>query len=283
MKTALLWNTCVKDLEWFKISARSYTKFARGFDEAKCIVPQHEHEAFRQPCHEAGIELFPMEEWPGRGFTWHMLQHCFADERFPHADLIFHIDADCVFGMPCTPQDWIIAGKPLLPYTPYASFLRSPVLQDEMQTFMGFSGKRIDFERGQYNWKFGVDYALGCDAQRECMAWMPIIHIPEVYLKTREIIDARFPDQGFVNYVYNSRNEHPQTFPEFNVLGAVAHLHFEDCYHWHNVDHGGHLFYGKVIQSWSHGGLDREHDYGPQVPSADINSPRKLFTHLGLL
>jgi hypothetical protein len=281
LRTALLWNTCAKDLEWFKISAKSYAKFARGFSETKCIVPIQDTELFREPCASAGIKLCPMEEWAGKGFLWHMLQHCYADVHFPEADLIFHLDADCVFGMPCGPEDWIIEGKPLLPYTEYKHFLTAPVVQDEMQTFMGYTGKKIDFSRGQYNWKFSVDWALGCDSQRECMAWMPLIHIPEVYTKTRRIISGRFPDQGFDNYVFNSRNEHPQSFCEFNSLGAVAHMHFEDRYHWHDVNLG-HKFLGKVIQSWSHGGFDRQHDYGGQVPSPEINSPRQLFEHLGV-
>lgn len=283
MRTGLLWNTFRGDIEWFKISAKSFTKFARGWDRAMCRVPCADLKLFAPICHQHGIELSCADEWPGKGFNWHQLQQCYADVIIPDADVIFHIDGDCVFGMPCTPADWLPNGKILMPYTDYEVFLKYPVRMDEQRTFMGLTGQKIDYDRGQYNWKFAVDFALGWNATRECMAWMPIAHHRDVYAKTREIITERFPDQGFDNYVFNARNAHPQTFAEFNTLGAVAHKFFEDRYHWHSIHMNPHPFYGKVIQSWSRGGFDKEHNYLPQVPSGEINTPRKLFNHLGLL
>ena len=38
--SGLLWVTYKKDLEWFEFSARSYSKFASGWNFAKCIVPK---------------------------------------------------------------------------------------------------------------------------------------------------------------------------------------------------------------------------------------------------
>ncbi len=290
MKTALFWNSFARDLEWFKISAASYRKFASGWDVARCLVPHADVEAFRPACEQHGIEVLGGEEWPGKGFNWHQLQQCYADVQFPEAEVIFHMDSDAVFGRDCTPADWIPLGKILMPYTEYRDFLTRPVEPDDLMTFMGFTGKKLDFQRGQYNWKFAVDFALGFAAERECMAWQPIVHHREVYAKTRALIAARFPETGFDNYVFNARNEHPQSFCEFNTLGAVAHRFFEERYQWHNLNCGRHVFYGKVIQSWSgqkhlrmDAQLDRLHDYGPQVESPEINSPRKLFQHLGLL
>lgn len=281
-KCGLLWNTYLGDIEWFRHSAKSFQKFARGWDFARCLVPRKDEAAFKPICDEFGIEALPGDDWPDRSFNWHQLMHCYADEIFKEADIIFHIDADSVFGQECYPADWFRDGKILLPYTEYRHFLKHPIRLDEMQTFMGLTGKQIDFSRGQLNWKFAVDFALGLESERECMAWMPMIHHRDVYGKTRALITQRFPDQTFDNYVFNARNTHPQSFCEFNTLGAVAHKFFEDRYHWHDLACGTYPFYGKVIQSWSHGGLDRQHDYGKQVPSEEINSPRKLFAHLGL-
>jgi hypothetical protein len=115
------------------------------------------------------------------------------------------------------------------------------------------------------------------------MAWMPICHHRDVYAKTRELLNARFPQQKWDGYIRSGRNSHPQTFPEFNVLGAVAHKYFEDRYTWYNLEGHPYPFYGKVIQSWSHGGFDKEHSYGDQLLDKSINTPRKLFTSLGLI
>lgn len=283
MTTALLWNTYRNDIEWFRISARSYTKFARGWDIARCICPNADKELFKPICEEHHIELQGGDEWLGKGFNWHQFMTCNADSFLPGSEVIFHIDADTVFGQPCTPDDWLPGGKILQPYTEYRHFLQGPVPLDAEKTFMGFTGKVFDMNRNQYMWKFAVDYALGWAAERECMPWMPMIHHRDVYKKTREVIAARFPDQGFDGYVHDCRNEFPQSFCEFNTLGAVAHKFFEDRYQWYDLFERPYPFYGKVIQSWSPGGLDREHNYGPQVPNLEINTPKKLFQHLGLI
>lgn len=283
MKTAILWNTFRKDLEWFKISVASFSKFANGWDRARCIAPNTDLELFAPVCEAAGIELQGGDEWKDRGFNWHQHMTCHADEFLPDCEIIFHIDSDTVFGMPCSPSDWLPNGKILQPFTEYRHFLDGPVPLDAEKTFMGFTGKTFDMNRNQYMWKFAVDYALGWGAERECMPWMPMVHHRDVYAKTRSIIAERFPDQGFDGYVHECRNEYPQSFCEFNTLGAVAHKFFEDKYEWYDLAGRPYPFYGKVIQSWSPGGLDREHDYGPQVPSKGINSPRKLFQHLGLI
>lgn len=283
MNCALLWNTYRNDIEWFKISARSFSKFARGWDTARCIVPNTDLELFRPVCAEHRIELQGGDEWPGKGFNWHQHMTCHADEFLPGAEVIFHIDGDTVFAQECSPADWLPGGKILQPFTEYRHFLQGPVALDAERTFMGFTGKVFDMNRNQYMWKFAVDYALGWPAERECMPWMPMINHRDVYAKTRAIIAARFPDQGFDGYVHDCRNEWPQSFAEFNTLGAVAHKFFTDRYEWYDLYNRPYPFLGKIIQSWSHGGMEREHDYGLQVPKPEINSPRKLFQHLGLV
>lgn len=283
MNFALVWVTHAKDFDWFKISAASFKKFARNFNVARCVVPVEDFQIFKPVCDANGIETQWGDQWKKKGFNWHQYMQCCMDIFLPDADIIFHIDADTVFGQECGPSDWIHNGKILQPYTEYKHFLTGPVPNDAERTFMGFTGKAFDMNRNQYMWKFAVDYALGWSAERECMPWMPMVHHREVYDKTRDIISKRFPDQGFDGYVHDCRNEFPQTFCEFNTLGAVAHKFFEDRYEWYDLFGRPYPFYGKVIQSWSPGGLDREHDYGPQVKSPSINTPRKLFMSLGLL
>lgn len=244
------------------------------------MVPNSDLELFKRECESAGIILVGFDEWTGKGFNHHQAMQCFGDHHFPEADVVFHIDSDCVFASPCTPANWLPGGKILLPFTDYSRFLDRPLQPDELANFMGWSGKRIELNRGQYMWKFAVDYALGFSAERECMAWMPLAHCREVYIKTREIIEARF-SQPFEEYLKSCRNEFPQTFAEFNTLGAVAHKFFQEKYCWWNVPVSGYPFAGKVVQCWSHGGFDRPHDFAKEV--GGHQTPKQLFSRLGLV
>lgn len=279
MTSGLLWNTFGGDLDWFRRSARSYKKYARGWNFVKCIVPNPDYAAFREPCEENGILLVGFDEWPGKGFNHHQMLQCCGDLHFPEADVVFHMDADCVFASPCSPADWLPGGKALLLFTDFFRFLDRPLVPDEEKTFMGFSGRRIDFNRGQYFWKFCSDFALGFPVERETMGGFPIVHIREVYQKTREIIESRF-GKSFEEYVRGCRNDWPQTFCEFNTLGGVAHKFFQDRYQWQDVSVQGYPFAGKVEQCWSHGGFDRPHHFSGEV--GGYQTPRQLFERLGV-
>jgi hypothetical protein len=281
-RCGLLWVTYGKDFEWFVCSAKSYNKFAHGWSRAMCVVPKQDEAQFRPVCEACNVELKPLEEWPDKPFNWHQLQKCCADIHLPDCDIIYHLDADSVFAQSCMPDDWIVGGKVLMPYTPYSAFLTRPVDVDEAATFQGFTGKKIDFSRGQYNWKFAVEFALGHEVERECMAWQPIAHWRFVYEMARKKITERYSKIGFDGYVRSCRDTHPQTFCEFNTLGAIAHKYFEDKYEWWNLQGHPYPFLGKVIQSHSHSGWDAEHDYGNQITDKTINTPRKLMISLGL-
>ncbi len=278
MKCGLLWVTYGKDLPWFEISARSYAKFARGFDWAKCVVPNPDVESFKPSCEAAGIQLCGFDEWPEKGQLHHQFMKCYGDCHFPDADYVFHIDADCVFAQECNSSDWIFDGKAFLTFQDFSNFLKKPLYAGEEVDFMGCHGLKVDFSRGQYFWKFAADVALGWSVVRECMQSMPIVHCREVYQKTRAAVTAQHGN--FEAYVRNGRNQFPQTFAEFPTLGAVAHRDLETRYLWWDVSAHPNPLWGKVLQSHSHSGFDLPHDYGI---GRGKESPRQLFTRLGLL
>lgn len=281
MKSALLWNTFGGDLEWFKVSARSYKKFARGgWHFAKCIVPNPDIPAFRETCEDASILLTGYDEWPSKGFNHHQMLQCYGDMHFPEADVIFHIDADTIFSRPCTADNWYIDGKVLLPFTDFKHFLKTPLHPDEEKAFMGFTGRVLDFNRGQYFWKWAAECALGFEVPRETMAWFPIAHVREVYFKTRKVIQERF-GQSFEDYVHSCRNDWPQSFAEFNTLGGVAYQFFQERYSWRDIYSHGYPFSGLVTQCWSKGGFDLHHNFDAEVGGPQ--TPRQLFQRLGLL
>ena len=286
MKSALLWNTYGKDIEWFARSARSYKKFASGWDYAKCIVPTRDVELFKRPCGEAGIALAHYPEIPRKGFLHHLVLQCMGELHFPaDATFISHIDADCVFARPSRPENWRTPeGKIWMPCRPYSIFLKEPLQADEMQSFMGLTGAKMEFNRGQYFWKFATDFALGWDCKTEAMAWMPITHHRETYEQTRKLISARHRTT-FEQYVLSCRNEFPQSFCEFNALGAVAEKFFPHHYQWHDISVHGYPVppWGNVVQCHSHSGLDYDFDFGGHCgPHVNVRTPRQLFQLLGV-
>ena len=276
MKTGVLWNTYGGDIEWFRLSARSFRKYARGFDYAKCVVPNPHLHLFQPVCQEHAITLCGFDEWPGAGFNHHQAMQCRGDEHIPGADVIFHVDADCMFASPCQPSDWLPGGKPYMMFTDFKDILQYPVGRNEAADFIN---GRIQSPRGAYFWKWAAEHALGFDVPRETMGWMPIMHVPETYRKTREIVTSRH--RNFDSFVCSCRNAWPQSFCEFNTLGAVAYKFFENRYHWVQPKVDGYPFAGKVVQCWSHGGFDRPHEFCREVGGRQ--TPRQMFQRLGLL
>lgn len=284
MKAALLWVTYAKDLPFFEASLNSYVKFASGFSYTKVIVPNPDVAAFRRLCDPHGVCVVGIDEPEGKGMVMHMAMQMLGDTHFPpDADFIFHIDADCVFHQRATPIDWVADGqKPILPFRDFDTLLQRPVERDEMMTFMGYTGRTIDFNRGAYLWKFAADFALGFPVIRQTMTRMPMVHHRKVYAQARDIIERRF-ETDIISHICAGRNEWPQQFCEFETLGAVAHRYFNDEYHWVDVTRQG-VPLNKVTQTWSHGGLDANMEQDrPQIIAGKHQSPRQYFQSLGLL
>lgn len=279
MKTGLLWVTYGKDLPWFEVSARSFKKYGRRFDFAKCVVPNPDVEAFKPHGDNAGISIVGFDQHPEKGMLHHEIMVCCADLHFPEADVIFHIDADTVFACDTTPERFLDGDKPILSFMDFSTLLNAPEKPDEMMCFMGYEGRKMDFFRGQYSWKFAADFALGWSVDRSTMQTWPLQHLREVYPKTRALIASRH-GCSFEDYVFSCRNEFPQSFCEFETLGGVAHRHFNERYHWRNILAAGHLPV-HLISSWSHGGFDRPHNYAFEY--GGTQTPRQLFTRLGIL
>lgn len=284
MKSALLWVTYGKDFPFFEVSLRSYKKFASGFSYAKVIVPLEDVDRFREICDPAGVGVAGIGEPPGKGMLMHMAMQMLGETHFPSdADFIFHIDADSVFNQPTTPGDYLPGNKPLVCFRGWDYLLTRPVDIDEVETFMGYTGRKIDFNRGAYLWKFAADFALGFASQRQTMSMMPVIHRREVYQRARTIIQHRFKTD-IISHILQGRNEWPQSFCEFETLGSVAHRYFDDRYHWHDLDKQGTYPVRNVTQTWSHGGLDCKEEHGRPVMLGGIHqSPREYFHSLGLL
>lgn len=252
MDCGILWVTFGRDLEWFRFSAASYTKFATGFSDAVCMIPAGDWEAFEPVCRRHGIRLLTGDEWPGRGHIWHCSQKCQADMLLPSSEHILHMDADCVFSAPATPAAWFRDGLPAQRYTPFAE------LHPDREGV----------------WKPTVDRALGGDVQWAIMMTHPFVFHRSTYETTRRAVETVHPE-GFDEYVRSCEPVFPQGFCEFETLGAIAQTIHRDRYHW---DRSLPCFTDNYVEAgWSHGGLDALNDrYGGRVTA------RQRFAELGL-
>jgi len=246
-KTTLMICSPEKDYRYLRYCLRSVAKFATGFHELRLQIPSHDHVAFEEFCrveqkeHER-LKLPPMrfpmqvdfyDEWPNMGMVHHELRVCEADLHCPWADIIAHMDPDCVFTEPVTPDSWMTDGKPNLIFEPFDSINRR--------------------HPGVGAWRAAAEDALGFPCLYETMRCLPLLYCVATYRATRRRIEERHR-KSFEEFMKGQRNAFPQSFCEYVTLGNVALKDHAELYQCgdqsqsRNPDFvNNHLF-----QAWSH-------------------------------
>jgi hypothetical protein len=160
----------------------------------------------------------------------HLYLEMMADIYCAGADMIMHMDSDCVFTEPVTPHDYMLQSKPVLMYASYAW------LETQQANLL--------------MWQKCVENALGWKPDNEFMRRHPAVHFPHVYRKARELIELN-TGKKMDDYIRNGRNEFPQTFAEYPTLGEVAWVFFKPEYFWINQETDP-FPKNKIHQMWSH-------------------------------
>lgn len=240
MKTSILIITYQKHFQWLAWCLRSIDRFASGFDEVLVVVPNttpaREIASLTQ-IYNGRVRLHwsGFDEWPGLGFLHHEYQTICADQLLPGADFVLHMDSDCVFCEPTTPEDYFVGGKPVL---------IGAAFDWVVNTF-----RNPNF----YHWQTAVKKALGGESTLEFMRRHPAVHFKAVYVKTRECIQ-RHTGLEPAQFIMQQQNTYPQGFAEFPTLGEVAWRHFHNQYHWIRQETDPWPV-DKLIQFWGHGSL----------------------------
>lgn len=251
--------TYLKDLPFLQYNLRGMARFARGFQACTIVVPNHELTVFENdPALKTARDQIPFpvrvcgyDELPGKGMLHHLVQKMRADEWCPHASHILHLDADCLFWEPATPADFLDAdGRPEILAERYRD-VRNPV---------------------RLCWWQNVQRAIGDVPEYETMVRHPHVYQRDLYRYARSLI-RRHTLKFWDDYILDGRNEFPQTFAEFPLLG---HLALRDdaesyslrLYDWKKdaLDAGlpadtpfQYLYKpgrDKVVECWSHGGIE---------------------------
>ncbi len=254
MKTSLLIVSWLQDLCWLEYCLRSIEKFATGFHETVVLVPQQELEEFQDRLvSPPGIRIktYHRVEDKAKWHLHHQAMKCHADAWCLTADFVLHIDSDCVFSAPVTPEDYFVDGKPVMLIEPYKNLVNNP-------------------------WQIPTQNALKRTVEWETMRRHPQVNPIEVYLDLREHIH-RLHNMTLESYILRQKADFPWGISEHNLIGAYAFESHRDAYHWIDVSKKSRPA-SKLIQFWSHSPPDK-----PQgMPNGEQGTPIKMLRELGL-
>lgn len=230
--------THAKDSEWVHYCLLSIDKFAKGFERVLLMVPLQDYELFNpmQKLHSK-VKVIPFYQAPPPlGHLHHCVIKCSADQFGGFTDYFLFMDSDCIFREPATPEDYFIGGKPVLLCESYESLqLRNA---------------------GETCWKEGTSRTLGFVPTHECMRRHPAVHYGFILKKFREHVEVLHGVE-FLAYALSQKPDHPVGFNDFNNLGAFVRRFHSDRYHLIDLtNHPERRPRDKLIQYWSHGGLD---------------------------
>ncbi len=222
-----------------RFSLESIRKYATGFAGITIVVPTWDVDKFlqfeRYSTPDCPVLIKNFLEYPGKGFVHHLAMKCYADVFSPDADLILHLDPDCLFSSPVTPEDYLVDGNPVLVIEPY----------EVLKTI----------HPARYNWKRVTEEALKFDCTHETMCRHPAVHRRETYAGLRAYME-RTHYTPFIDFVIKQKNSYPQGFGEFNTLGAYA-MNSTLSYHFIDRKDQGDKNDppSKVTQLWSYTGV----------------------------
>lgn len=197
MKTALHIVTYWRDVPWLPTLLKSIGRHCTGFHEIILCIPN------RDRCLLDGFGLTKEkiitfdEQYDGH------MAHCYmklsADEH-TDADLICHVDSDCVFKSDCTPNTFIRDGKPMNLYTPFTI---------------------ADGKEHPSHWRKGSEEALGEKVKYETMRRHGNIYWRDTYRKLRNHIE-KVHNKSLFEYLRPFKRG---VFSEFCTIGAFAMQH----------------------------------------------------------
>lgn len=257
IKCFVNYTTFARDLEWLRYSLESFRKYATGFAGVTIVVPVWDVDKFlqfeRYSTPECPVLIKNFLEYPGKGFVHHLAMKCYADVFSPDANFILHMDPDCLFSAPVTPQDYIhnkVMTTGLTPDDEDFEGIWTPDLVIEPYEHLKTA------HPPRYAWKAVTEAALKFECTHEAMCRHPAVHHKATYLGLRDHMESVHLTP-FMDFVLKQKNSYPQGFGEFNTIGAYAMARMP-C-HYNFIDRGasGELNDPKplVKQLWSYTGV----------------------------
>jgi hypothetical protein len=192
-----------RDFGWLAYCLRSIERYCHGFRSTIVVVPRSSGARLGR-LGDVGsrvrIELCNdyRDDYLGQQLTK------LGAPTFTDANLVCHVDSDCVFTRSTSPRDLVRGGKPRVLMLPTARLGRHRPWQRPTEEFLGWS-VAYDFMRHP---PFTYPRWLYGEVRRHC---------EELHGVTLEDYVASRPPRGF---------------SEFNVLGAFAYERWRDRFSW---------------------------------------------------
>jgi hypothetical protein len=217
-----------KDLDWLVYCLASINKFCSGFRSVIVVVPRSSWSRLRKlGSVTSGVRFEVCSDYRD-DYLGQQITKLHAD-LFTDADMICHVDADCIFTRPASPGALIHKGRSSILIRPIASLGRHRPWQRPTEDFLG--------------WRVQYDF----------MQHPPFTFPRQIYAEVRNHA-LQIHGMDLERYV---SGRPPRGFSEFNVLGAYAYERHRDWFTWIDLtmeDPGESL----CQWYWSWGGLSSE-------------------------
>ena len=191
-----------KDFEWLEYCLASVEKHCRGFRAVIVVVPRSsEPRLLRRRLPGIGqIKICRnyADDYLGQQFTK------LSADTVTDAGYICHVDSDCIFTRPTSPEDLMTDGQPHVFKCPYE-----------------FLSRRLP-------WRQSTEKFLGWTAPDDFMQRPPFVFPRWIYpaVRSHSVLKHGIDLEAYVT------SQGPRGFSEFNVLGAFAWHFYRDRFIW---------------------------------------------------
>lgn len=222
---ALFIRSYRKDLDWLALCLASVARYCRGFQDVVVVVPRKSEPWLRRAAlpRVGRIELCRdyTDDYLGQQATK------LNADTFTDADFVCHVDSDCIFARPASPDDFIVGDRPRVLMRAIERLGRERPWHGPTERFLG--------------WPVGFDF----------MHHPPFTFPRWLYAQVRE---HAVLEHGVDLDTYLAAQP-PRGFSEFNVLGAFAWKRYADRFIW-TESSGDRPPDSPCRWYWSWGGLD---------------------------
>lgn len=212
------------DFQWLVHCLRSIHKFASDFHEVVIVIPEGEGLSL------TAERVIKIKEY-GDGYTFQQIVKMDAD-KYCDSDLILHMDSDCIFTEPVTPQSFLFKSKPVWLMTPMKD-----VLSGDVNT---------------HAWNRCMTQFLGVQPEFEYMRRSGQV-IPRWAHEEFRAFCAKKHGGTFEKWAFRQPF---REVTEFNLMGFFLHKNFPDRIHFHDTRHS--IPPQVIRQFWSHSGITEE-------------------------
>lgn len=235
--------THAKDFGWLAWGLRCARKYLSGFQGITVAYPRVQHSTFAFIKEAFGVHLHPYDEIEGKGMLHHMVKMAEAEQVVPpETKYVMHFDADCIYHMPTTPEDYFYNDKPVYLVRTWDSL----TTEDPNKP-----GTKVVSDCLQ--WKEPTTKQLGFETEFYSMCRHPTVLPVSFYKPYREFI-AKLHRAPYADYMLSGRNDFPQDRMDWTAMGGYARRFMADQFHWTQIG-VDETPKDRCKQFWSHGGI----------------------------